>query len=162
MKFNLLLLLFTFLISIIIINPEEVIKINHKYIYIDPGHGGFDGGAVGDGLIEKDLVLDISYLIKSHLETYGYKVLLTRYKDEALASNKKEDIYKRVNLLNNDDVLLFLSIHANSFPSSKVSGSQVFYKNTLNKELSETLQSYLSLVDNSKRKAKSICRYYFP
>jgi N-acetylmuramoyl-L-alanine amidase len=66
-----------------------------------------------------------------------------------------------VALINNQNTLLYISIHANTFPSSNVFGSQVFYKdNELNKILSETIQEYLRLVDNNKRFAKSISGKY--
>ena len=160
MKFNILLLLFTFIISIIIVNPEDVINIKAEYIYLDPGHGGFDGGAVSNNLIEKEIVLDISFLVKDYLEKYGYNVLMTRYKDTSLADTKKSDIYKRVDLLNSNNTLLYISIHANSYPSSDVHGAQVFYKGETNKLLSDTLQSYLKCVDNNKRSAKEINNKY--
>lgn len=155
MKFNLLILLLTFIISIIIIEP--VGKINNKYIYIDPGHGGFDGGTSSScNLLEKDLVLDIAYLIKDYLEKYGYNVVLTRYKDISLGKTKKEDIYKRVDLINKENVMLYLSIHANYYTSSNVKGAQVFYSKESNKLLADTIKSYIDLVDNTKRIVKSI------
>ena len=155
MKFNLLILLLTFIISIIIIEP--VGKINNKYIYIDPGHGGFDGGKSSScNLLEKDLVLDIAYLIKDYLEKYGYNVVLTRYKDISLGKTKKEDIYKRVDLINKDNVILYLSIHANYYTSSNVRGAKVFYRKESNKLLADTIKSYIDLVDNTKRIVKSI------
>ena len=155
MKFNLLILLLTFIISIIIIEP--VGKINNKYIYIDPGHGGFDGGTSSScNLLEKDLVLDIAYLIKDYIEKYGYNVVLTRYKDISLGKTKKEDIYKRVDLINKDNVILYLSIHANYYTSSNVKGAQVFYSKESNKLLADTIKSYIDLVDNTKRIVKSI------
>ncbi len=155
MKFNLLILLLTFIISIIIIEP--VGKINNKYIYIDPGHGGFDGGTSSScNLLEKDLVLDIAYLIKDYLEKYGYNVVLTRYKDISLGKTKKEDIYKRVDLINKDNVILYLSIHANYYTSSNVRGAQVFYSKESNKLLADTIKSYIDIVDNTKRIVKSI------
>lgn len=155
MKFNLLILLLTFIISIIIIEP--VGKINNKYIYIDPGHGGFDGGTSSScNLLEKDLVLDIAYLIKDYLEKYGYNVVLTRYKDISLGKTKKEDIYKRIDLINKDNVMLYLSIHANYYTSSNVRGAQVFYSKESNKLLADTIKSYIDIVDNTKRIVKSI------
>ena len=57
---NVLFLIVLFVLSYTLVTA----KINYKgenIIYIDPGHGGPDGGAVGiDGLYEKDIVLDIA------------------------------------------------------------------------------------------------------
>ena len=78
------------------INEEDI-------IYIDPGHGGFDGGASSNDkkILEKDLVLNISLKLKYYLEQIGYKVLLTRDRDIALSNTKTKDIHKRVSLINN-------------------------------------------------------------
>lgn len=54
-------------------------------IYIDPGHGGSDSGAVGNGLQEKDVVLQISKIQKEQLEQAGYAVRMARKNDMSLA-----------------------------------------------------------------------------
>jgi len=159
---KLLLILLIVLIEItILFIPEKLAYTTKQYIYIDPGHGGFDGGAVVKDIVEKDLVLKVAYMLKDYFECSGYNVLMTRYKDTSLKNTKKEDIYKRVELINKQNTLIFISIHANTFPSSNVFGSQVFYKeNNKNKILAETIQEYLRLVDNNKRFAKSISDKY--
>ena len=100
------------------------LKINR--VVIDPGHGGHDNGTEGaKGLLEKDLVLDVSKrlgkLIEERLQA---EVIYTRSDDTfiplegrtALANEKKAD--------------LFLSIHANSSPAApKVSGVETYYLN---------------------------------
>ncbi|MBR2892018.1 MAG: N-acetylmuramoyl-L-alanine amidase [Bacilli bacterium] len=131
-------------------------------IYIDPGHGGFDGGCVGSNSIEKDIVLSVSFKLKKYLESVGYKVKLTRTKDIALAETKTLDMKKRVSLINNSNTLLYISIHANFYPSPKVSGAQVFFKNNdENKLLSKNIQDYLNLTSIGKnRKEKVITDKY--
>lgn len=132
----------------VIISFCSVIKIvyanNSNIIYIDPGHGGFDGGALSKNkeVIEKDLVLEISLKLAYYLKQMGYKVALTRDKDTALAHTKKEDIYKRVELINSNNTLLYVSIHANSYPNKSVKGAQCFYDNSL--EENKLLASYIS------------------
>ena len=129
-------------------------------VYLDPGHGGFDGGAVSNinGLVEKELVLDITYRLKRMLEMTGYVVLLTRKSDEALAGSKRGDILKRVDLINNSAATLFISIHANSFPDESVHGAQVFYRNeTECKKLSEEVQkSFVAIDKTNHRMAKML------
>lgn len=141
----------------------------NNLIYIDPGHGGEDGGAVGvDGIYEKDIVLSISKKLKKYLNEAGYNVLLTRDGDYDLADDssknkKREDIHARVKLINESNCLLFVSIHANKFSSPKVYGSQVFYrfKDDDSKTLSEEIQDSLrSILQNTKREAKSISGKY--
>lgn len=55
-------------------------------IIIDPGHGGNDPGAIGNGLIEKDFNLQISLYQYKRLKELGFNVALTRDKDSSLNS----------------------------------------------------------------------------
>lgn len=143
--------------------------INAKYIYIDPGHGGIDGGGMSkDGIYEKDINLKISYFLKDYLENSGYLVLLTRYGDYDLANKqstnrKREDILKRVDILNNDNILLYISIHCNIYTNNTIRGAQTFYnsKNENNKKLAESIQTmFINVLKNTTRKAKSITDKY--
>jgi N-acetylmuramoyl-L-alanine amidase len=99
------------------------LKINR--VVIDPGHGGHDEGTSGPkGLLEKDLVLDVSLRLGKLIEErMGAEVVYTRTDDTfvplegrtALANEKKAD--------------LFLSIHANSSPVPHVAGIETYYLN---------------------------------
>ena len=134
-------------------------------IYLDPGHGGFDGGCSSNDsiYIEKDITLKISLLLANYLRSSGYIVKLTRDKDIALAHTKKEDMYKRVNLINSSNACLYLSIHANSYPSKNVRGAQIFYKSsqTNSKELARILTDKIHLIDkDNKRSALAIKNKY--
>lgn len=142
---------------------------NIKYIYIDPGHGGIDGGGMAkNGIYEKDINLKISYQLKNYLEQIGFSVLLTRYDDYDLASKnsnnrKREDILKRTELLNNKNVIMFISIHCNIYTSNSIYGSQTFYNptNNNNKLLAESIQEMLKkILKNTNRQAKSIINKY--
>jgi N-acetylmuramoyl-L-alanine amidase len=94
-------------------------------VVIDPGHGGHDEGTQGPkGLLEKDLVLDISLRLGKMIEEkLGAEVIYTRSDDTfiplegrtALANDKKAD--------------LFLSIHANSSPVPRITGVETYYLN---------------------------------
>jgi N-acetylmuramoyl-L-alanine amidase len=94
-------------------------------IVIDPGHGGHDEGTQGPkGLLEKDLVLDVSLRLGKMIEEkMGAEVIYTRTDDTfiplegrtALANEKKAD--------------LFLSIHANSSPVPRITGVETYYLN---------------------------------
>ena len=104
-------LFLTFITFIVIIGGLgcTISYINEQdIIYIDPGHGGFDGGAtsIDKNILEKNIVLDISIKLKYYLEQMGYKVLLTRDSDIALSNTKVEDIHKRVTLINNSRCFL--------------------------------------------------------
>lgn len=106
-------------------------------IIIDPGHGGFDGGAESkDGVCEKDINLAIGLELKELLEDEGYRVVMTRDEDKALGktestairSMKTADLIARKELIDKVDPLLTVSIHLNSFKEDeRVRGAQVFY-----------------------------------
>ena len=52
-----------------------------KVVVIDPGHGGAEGGASGNGLREADVVLDLAARLEGRLAAVGVRVLLTRGAD---------------------------------------------------------------------------------
>lgn len=107
-----------------------------KNIIIDPGHGGEDSGAVADnGVLEKDINLDISKKLSDMLKATGYKVIMTRNDDIAiydknsntLRQKKISDMKKRVEIINSSKNNILVSIHQNKFEQKKYSGSQIFY-----------------------------------
>lgn len=143
--------------------------VDEKFIIIDPGHGGIDGGGMSaTGMYEKDINLKISYYLKCYLENSGYNVKLTRYSDYDLASKnsqnrKKEDINKRVDIINSEDTLLYISIHCNIYTNNSIYGAQTFYNEDYeeNKILAENIQKMLTnILKNTNRKAKSIKNKY--
>ncbi len=85
-----------------------------KVIYLDPGHGGKDGGAVVNGVKESDLNLEIAFILKEIYEKNGYKVLLPRAADYDLSTDdkrrKKTDLDNRIKLIN-ESKCLFLHYH---------------------------------------------------
>lgn len=162
-----LLIILGILFSLYFININLIASNSNKtyLIYIDPGHGGFDGGCTSkdNKYIEKDITLNISLLLSNYLRSSGFVVKLTRESDIALANTKKEDIYKRVKLINNSNAILFISIHVNSYPSSSVRGAQVFYstKNTNSKTLANIIMNNFHMIDNyNKRSALAIKNKY--
>ena len=94
-----------------------------RRIVIDPGHGGHDQGSSGPtGLLEKELVLDVSHrlgeLIVSQM---GSEVIYTRDDDRYVAL---EDRPRVANQAKGD---LFLSIHANSSIYKAATGVETYY-----------------------------------
>ncbi|MFK7694214.1 N-acetylmuramoyl-L-alanine amidase [Paenibacillus sp. HJGM_3] len=91
-------------------------------IMVDAGHGGSDPGAIGvTGLKEKEVNLDIAQKLQSELILRGYEVAMTRQDDRYIS------LADRVAITNASNSDLFVSIHANSNPSSAISGTQVLY-----------------------------------
>lgn len=94
-----------------------------KTIVIDPGHGGKDPGAIGrQGLMEKDIVLDISLrLQKKLLKDCDCRVLMTRSKDVFIPLEERTAF---ANMANAD---LFISVHANSNLQRRVNGVETYF-----------------------------------
>jgi N-acetylmuramoyl-L-alanine amidase len=92
-------------------------------VVIDPGHGGKDTGSIGpSGLKEKDLVLDVSLRLKTLLEErLGTDVVMTRTGDDFVP------LEERTAIANQQRADLFVSVHANSSRSRRVSGAETFF-----------------------------------
>lgn len=83
-------------------------------LYLDPGHGGSDPGAQGNGLREKDLNLDIALKIRSILEN-NYENIDVRM---SRTSDVTKSLDQRTNEANSWGADFYLSIHINSFNGS--------------------------------------------
>lgn len=92
-------------------------------VVLDPGHGGRDPGARGPGgTREKEVVLRIARKIRDRLaEREGIEVSLTRDDDRFIPLEERSRIAVR------RDADLFVSIHANSAPSSGVRGFETYF-----------------------------------
>ncbi|WFB37154.1 N-acetylmuramoyl-L-alanine amidase [Kiritimatiellota bacterium B12222] len=104
-----------------IILPSAVLKgRGFNVVVLDAGHGGEDGGAVSPtGLLEKQVVLDITRRVRADLLAKGYQVFLTRHDDRFL---ELEERPRRAESWKAD---VFVSIHANSGGSTAV-GTETF------------------------------------
>lgn len=98
-------------------------------VMLDPGHGGTDPGASGNGLMEKDVNRDIALRVKGILANRGCDVRMTRTDDITV------DLNSRWQQANQEDALIFVSIHANSSTSSTVKGTGGIYANEYNREI---------------------------
>ncbi|MCK0473402.1 N-acetylmuramoyl-L-alanine amidase CwlD [Halalkalibacter sp. APA_J-10(15)] len=148
------------------------LPLSGKVIIIDPGHGGIDGGAVSKaGVLEKDVTLAISEQLRDYLQEAGALVLMTREEDRDLADadtqkirhRKIQDLKRRVEVINESDADLFVSIHLNAIPSPKWSGAQVFYNRAIpeNEPMAKFVQDELRVnLENTTRQAKPIHNVY--
>ena len=166
---NKLFFLFLFLISLytLAIVRANSLPLFGKVIYIDPGHGGPDPGAVWNGIYESDINLEISLEIEKELEKNGAIVYLTRYGDYDLSANyaelrKRSDLSRRANIINRSNADIYLSIHLNSDVSTTWKGAQVFYNtiNEKNEQIAKIMQEQLGKDLNSKRKYKKLNDHY--
>ncbi len=115
---------------VIDVNGVEIAKkpetsVVRRRVVIDPGHGGYDPGAVGpSGLYEKDVVLDIALKLKEILLTDPLnEVFLTRETDRFIS------LEERTAMANRKNADFFVSIHANANPVKRVKGIETYLLN---------------------------------
>lgn len=93
-------------------------------IFIDPGHGGNDPGAAGNGLREKDLTLKISKKIKAKLANYeNVQVKLSREDDRTLSLKQRTD------MANKWGADYLISVHVNSAGGTAGTGFESYTYN---------------------------------
>lgn len=105
-------------------------------VVLDPGHGGYDGGARAreSGVWEKELNLQIAQAIRTALTERGAAVTLTRTEDICLSgegngkARKRADLQKRLDIAESAGADVFLSIHLNEYRDRSENGPQVFYQ----------------------------------
>lgn len=154
-----LFLTFIIVITFLLVSFTVYINTPTEVICIDAGHGGFDGGAVSNKILEKDITLKASLILGRMLEDTGYNVIYTRKSDISLTNEKVSDMKERLKIINKKSNILYISLHANIYPSNKVYGAQVFYSDKFDssKTLAECIQNYLKEEDKmNKRLAKVI------
>lgn len=119
-----------------------------KKVVIDAGHGGSDSGATGNGIIEKNLTLDISKYMYDRLKELGVPVKLTRNSDVDLpASERPQRVLDQYG--NGSDVIV-VSNHINSGGNGTAEGAEVIYalrnKDTLAKKILDELEKQGQLI----------------
>lgn len=132
-------------------------------VLLDAGHGGFDGGASVDGIMEKHINLSLAKKLSDVLTQKGIRVIMTREEDKALSdgsdtSSKRQDMRRRRALMEEHPTAIFMSIHMNKFEQSSCKGAQVFYgkKNEKSELLAECIQAAIKrdVLPDNHRKAK--------
>lgn len=95
-------------------------------VILDPGHGGSDGGAVaefeGSEVIEKDIDVVVTEMVKTLLERENIEVLLTRDEDVDM------DLKERTRFANGTDADLFVSLHCNTSEDPAANGLECYYE----------------------------------
>ena len=119
-------------------NSSELVSstpVSNHIVILDAGHGNPDGGAVGqDGSIESNLNLEIVLKLQKFLEASNCTVILTRSDEngiyettaETIREQKVSDMKNRVDIANNSNAEIFVSIHMNKLEQSQYSGWQTF------------------------------------
>ena len=99
-------------------------------VCIDPGHGGSDPGACGNGLRECDVALNVALKVTEYLCAAGCEVIMTRETDVDVTypmASAKEELQARCNVSDGFDAELFISIHCNAAVNEQAQGTETFY-----------------------------------
>ena len=129
----------------------------HMKLFLDPGHGGADPGTTGNGLEEKDVVLDIALRIRRLLESQNQNVEVRMSR----TADVTKSLDQRTNDANSWGADYFLSIHCNGFDGTargyedyiysglSESSRSAYYQDTMHREITKVNQ----LTDRGQKKA---------
>ena len=124
-------------------------------VFIDPGHGGYDNGAVQNGVFEDEINLQIAQKIEAKLKAKGVQVKMSRYDDTYLS------LTERTTMANNWGSDIFVSIHQNSATSSSANGIETYYHSSRqdSKELAVEIQNDLIQSTNATNRGVKTANY---
>lgn len=127
---------------------------DHYVVYIDPGHGGSDPGASGNGIIEKELNLQLAIKVRDKLRSQDVEVVMSR-EDDVYVS-----LQERAMQANSVTPDAFVSIHNNSFDGSSANGIETFYTKSIDKSLADGIQSRLIANTNAANRGVKLGKLY--
>ena len=138
---------------------EHVPDVDIPTVLLDAGHGGSDPGASGNGLVEKNITLEIALATAAKLRTVGYRVLLTRIADITVPL-----VERGVKAPPAD---FYVAIHCNAFTNPQANGTEVWYwtgnaesKAFANRINQETLQQFPTLTNRGVKEGKGNTYWY--
>ena len=101
--------------------PSDAAKAAYKpIIVIDPGHGGYDTGAMKHGTVEKDVVLAFAKILRDKIEKTGrYKVLMTRDNDVFVPLDERRAFGEK------HQAALFIAVHAD-YATTSARGATIY------------------------------------
>jgi N-acetylmuramoyl-L-alanine amidase len=151
-------------IGVAISHNTEDRPLSSLVIVVDAGHGGIDSGANRPGVVEKEINLPVSLKLKDVLNHYGAKVVLSRDRDidlsgecddETIKSRYRRDLAARIEMVEESDADLFISIHANAGGNSKHRGAESFYysQSEQGKKLANSIQTELIKITKADSEA---------
>jgi N-acetylmuramoyl-L-alanine amidase len=123
-------------------------------VFLSAGHGGTDPGAVGNGLKEKEINLQILLACKGELERHGVKVVCSRTKDE------NDPVGQEVKEANASGADIAVSFHTNAGGGD---GSESFYygTSTKGKKLAQLCEKHTQGIGQNTRGVKDGSKLYF-
>ena len=141
----------------IIFNPTTTTKYsssNKKRVVLDAGHGGTDTGAIGGGINEKDITLDVAKRVEKLLKQKGYEVKMTRVDDTFVSLQKRVEISEAYT----PDI--FVSIHVNSSVKPEITGVETHYYHQESMQLAQTVHSSFASAVHSPNRGLFKSKFY--
>jgi len=136
---------------------------NRYVVMLDPGHGGYDPGAItSQGVYEKAINLQIAQIVKEMLLPSGIEVFLTREEDmdyvpdgvKGKLIKKQIDLNHRIEMAKQEQADIFVSLHVNATATGQKSGAETFYhyKSESGKRLAELIQQEMIKISGMNRR----------
>ena len=159
-----ILIILSLCLILFITSAKASLPLSGKTFILDPGHGGKDSGTSSNNILEKDINLSISKVLEQELIKNGASVIMTRDGDYDLGSpnnerRKKSDFDNRIDLINNSNANMYLSIHTNYLNNTSYYGGQIFYLGNNNKKIAEKIQAQINTLGYA-RECKTIPNVY--
>ncbi len=136
---------------------RSVTNLAEATIVIDPGHGGYDPGAVStdQSIYEKDIALNTARLLATRLQDAGANVILTRSADDFISLDQRVDT---AHMYSAD---LFISLHYDAIAEANaMSGTTTYYYFEEHLELANTVNQYLSDIGPLNNNGVRLGDYY--
>lgn len=158
--------IFNSVVNTPVVSDVALSNVKNKIITIDPGHGGSDSGAVGpNGYTEKEGAFAISQKVASILNQSGAKVVMTRDSDVDVYgpnASARNELQARVDVGNNANSDIFVSIHCNAFVNPAANGTQTFYYGSSyqGQRLAQSIQEKMIEANGLRDRGISTCNFY--
>ncbi|CDB98189.1 N-acetylmuramoyl-L-alanine amidase family protein [Megamonas funiformis] len=158
--------IFNSVVNTPVVSDVALSNVKNKIITIDPGHGGSDSGAVGhNGYTEKEGAFAISQKVASILNQSGAKVVMTRDSDVDVYgpnASARNELQARVDVGNNANSDIFVSIHCNAFVNPAANGTQTFYYGSSyqGQRLAQSIQEKMIEANGLRNRGISTCNFY--
>lgn len=138
----------------IVMNPSSNKNNGVRKVVLDAGHGGTDAGAIGGGVKEKDITLDVTKRVETLLKQKGYQVVMTRSNDTYVS------LQDRVEISENNCPDIFVSIHVNSSVKPEITGVETHYYHQESVALAQTVHSSFASAVKSPNRGLFKSKFY--
>lgn len=115
-------------------------------VVLDAGHGGHDSGTTSRYAgREKDATLDVVRRLQPKVSTAGFRTVLTRSDDTFIP------LASRASISNRDHNVIFVSVHFNDSPRSRIRGTEVYYNSRCSAEIARNILNEVAGISGGSR-----------